>query len=199
MSFNLTSLNECFESGSPFCKINLENDNNESSNKNNNENSQNNNNFKDRLDEIYRSFIEYFGDLMMSKHKNMGDYCAYVAKIQCSLAYGCRIVVVVIPNDGMNMGAMRPLHTLYWLNLQTRYSKQEINIQSVSMPEIRNKLMTTTVHRKRREDLKTEYEVEDYPELKVTLFRKKESIQDWSEKNKLCVALNTFCCSVDLI
>lgn len=195
MSFNLTSLQECLDGNSPFCKIDIEDEKSQT-----NENSvRNANNYKSNLEEIYTSIIEYVGDLMMTKHKQMGSFCAYTAKINCQLSYGCRLVVVVIPDDGMPMGSIRPLHTLHWLNLQTRYSTQELTIKPSSMPETKNKFVSTMIERVHRDDKKTVYKVNGYPDVRLTLFKKKDSIQDWSERNKLYVALQTFCCSIDIV
>lgn len=203
MSFNLTTLDECLNSNSPFCKIDVEPKNSFTKNLPSSQGLQygelTNTAVKGDLNDIYKSFIEYTGNLMMTKNKLMGDYCAYVATIKSGLAYGSRIVVVVVPDDGMQLGSIRPLHTLHWLNLQTRFTTKEIHIRESIMPESKNNLMNAMVQRVFRDDIKTEYIVDGYPNLKITLFKKKDSIQDWSEKNKLYVALSTFCCSVDVI
>lgn len=194
MSFNLTSLQECLDSKSPFCKIDIEQDKDEMY-----QNQSQQQSGESKLEEIYASFIEHFGDLMMAKHKLMGSFCAYTTKIKSGLSYGSRIIVVVIPDDGMPMGAMRPLHTLHWLNFQTRFTTQEIPTREFNMPETKNTLVNSMIERVQKDGLKSVYKVHNYPELKVTLFKKKDSIQDWAERNKLYVALHTFCCSVDII
>lgn len=223
MSFNLTSLNECFDSNSPFCKIDFEDENNAGNKDTNNvsritddnvhkvnNNYSTNNKIRyefeenveeeeSKLDEIYKAFVEYFGNIMMSKYKMMGPFCAYVGKIKTGLAHGSRIIVVVIPDDGMNLGALRSLHTLHWLNFQTRYTKDDLLLQDYNMPETKNAVMNTIIKRVKRTDLRSDYITKEYKELQITLFRKRESIQDWSNENRLFVALNTFCCSVDII
>jgi len=191
-SFNLTSLNECLESGSAFCKVDVD--------ENDNHNNNNNGGNSIDLQLIYKSFVDYFGNLMMTKNKLIGNtYCAYVAKIRTGLAFGSRIVVVVIPDDGMPLGAMRPLNTLHWLNFQTRFAKQEMNMVGFVMPETKDSIMNLVIERTFRDSTKTEYKVVGCSDLKITLFKKKDSIQDWTDRNRLYVALNTFCCSVDLI
>lgn len=202
MSFNLTSLDECINSNSPFCKINIESNDNFTQNLPTSQGLQFGeltNSTTNNVDAIYKYFIEYVGNLMMTKNKLMGNFCAYIAKIKSGLAYGSRIIVVVIPDDGMALGSIRPLHTLQWLNFQTRFTTKEINIRDSVMPESKNVLMNSIIERIHRDDTKTQYKVNGHNNLKITLFKRKDSIQDWSEKNKLYVALSTFCCSVDII
>lgn len=195
---NLASLNECLEGDSPFCKLdNLIPDNN---NYNSNNNEIVGGGFEEsKMDEIYKSFLEFFGDILMSKYKLMNEYCAYIGKIKCHLAFGTRAIVVILPDDNLPIGTMKPLHTLYWINLQTRFIKKELSLRDNIIPEKKNNLMNSIVERYDKQTYKSEYKVHGYNELKVTLFRKKESIQDWSDKNKLYVALNTYSCSVDFI
>lgn len=195
---NITSLDECFESNSPFCKIVVDNSENSTIHVSKPKvvrqfvpaNQQ-------KLSEIYNAFVQYYGNPMCSKYKFMGNnLCAYISKMRSSLGFGSRVIVVVVPEDRMVLGSLRSLQSLHWINFQTRHLEKELQIQEHVIPTTKTALISSRIERYEKTDLKSDYFVENYPELKLSLHRKKESIQDWSSKNMLYVALETYCCSV---
>lgn len=196
---NITSLNDCFEKDSPFCKVSFE-DNLHPSPINALSKGYDVTQNVSRLSEIYASFIGYFGNVMCSKYRHMeGGLCAYIAKIKSGIQFGSRVLVAVVEEDQLSIGAMRTLESLHWLNFQTRFIAKEIPIRDVLCPEVKDILMNAPIERTSKTDLRSEYRVEGFNELRVTLHRKKESIRDWSNRNRLFVALNEFCCSVDIV
>lgn len=191
----VSSLNDCLESNSPFCRVEYEEQPREYTVGARQQTSQ-----KTDLHELYDSFVKFYGNPMMAKYKHMnGGLCAYLAKTKSGLQFESRVIVAICPEDELPMGSLRPLENIHWVNFQTRTLQKEIPHREFIYPETKSKLMNSTIQRVSKSDLKSVYTVEGYSDLRVSLHRRRESIRDWSNTNKLFVALNEFCCSVDIV
>lgn len=152
-------------------------------------------NYSTNRSEVYTEFINYFGDQLFVKDKSTGQYSIYMVHIKTGLMNGSRVLVAIVDEDHTVIGNMRPLSKLNWINFQTRQlSKQVIHPPQV-YPQKKGDIMNCMITRVKKTELVSTYKTEGYP-LVVELQKKRNSIQEWSERNKLFVALETFQCSV---
>lgn len=211
INMSLTSLEECLESDNPFCQLPPKTfvekpppvyQNPQVSAENNTPWIHPTSQLQrpsimphDDRNDVYQNFISYFGDLLFTKDKTTKQFSIYMAHLKTGLGFGSRVLVAVVPEDGLLMGTIRPLNSLKWVNFQTRQLNKEVRHQPQVYGQRRNDLMTSEIIRTDRSDDLSTYEVIGTP-LTVQLRRKKGSIQEWSDRNKLYVALETFQASV---
>ena len=82
------------------------------------------------IDEIYRYFYEYFGDPVMTKHKDVENYSMYICKMYCLLNRTCKYVICMVEKNKLITGDTRPMSSLFWDILQTRVLDDNINVKS---------------------------------------------------------------------
>jgi hypothetical protein len=145
--------------------------------------------------EVYKEFINYFGDQLFVKDKSTGDYSIYMVHIKTGIMSGSRVLIAIVHEDHTVIGNMRPLSMLQWINFQTRHITKDVIHPPQVYPQKKGDIMNAQISRVRRTDNSSTYEVQGYP-LVVELQKKKNSIQEWSERNKMFVALETFQCGV---
>jgi hypothetical protein len=190
MSAPVTSLEDCLNGDNPFCKISTIETNPSTTqirvpcteNGVLTKSSKPVINYGTDRTEIYTEFINYFGDQLFVKDKSTGDYSIYMVHVKTGLMNGSRVFIAIVHEDHSVIGNMRPLSTLEWINFQTRH----ISKQVIHPPQV--------IRTKKTEHSST-YSVQGYPMI-VELKKKPNSIQDWSSRNSLFVALETFQCGV---
>ena len=211
MSAPRTSLEDCLNGDNPFCKISVE------------ETNPSNTTSLSRIQvptpeqggpirglaqqrvavnygtdktEVYTEFINYFGDQLFIKDKSTGDYSIYMVHVKTGLMNGSRVFVAIIHEDHSVIGNMKPLSTLKWINFQTRHISKDVIHAPQVYPQKKADIMNAQITRVNKTERTSTYEVQGYPMLVVELQKKPNSIQEWSDRNKLFVALETFCCGV---
>lgn len=140
---------------------------------------------------IYETFVKYFGDLNMTKIKDVDTYSMYVAKIQCMLGREYRYVMVFIDKDNVAMKNESRLSDLRWVSLQTRTMLYNHNIQSQKytprrMPELMKRITLVT-----KTGTSYVYHSEEFP-LEVTLLSKKKDEMEYQPTGNVITALETY-------
>ena len=207
MSQPITSLEDCLNGPNPFCKLSTEETNPSRTTPISNipvptpaqggpiQPTRPVINYGTERTEVYKEFINYFGDQMFIKDKSTGDYSIYMVHIKTGMMSGSRVLIAIVHEDHAVIGNMRPLSLLQWVNFQTRHIAREVIHQPQVYPQKKGDIMNAQITRVRKTEKSSTYQVQGYP-LTVELQRKKNSIQEWSERNKLFVALETFQCGV---
>ena len=142
-------------------------------------------------DNIYDLFVKYFGDLTMTKIKDVQDYSMYVAKIRCMLSIEHRYVIIFVNNDKLPLGNTDQLRNFRWINLQTRSlpDNHSVNPQTYRprrMPELMDK-----IHLESKSPKSYIYHSEKYP-IVITLLAKKSGEMEYQPLGTIVSALETF-------
>jgi hypothetical protein len=195
----ITSLDECLNGKNPFCRVSVEETNPSSKKVTNIEAPiqplRPRVDYSDDRTEVYSDFIQYFGDQLFTKDKSTGDYSIYMMHVKTGLMDGSRVLIAIVHEDHTVIGNMKPLSALRWVNFQTRHIKREVVHAPKVYPQKKGDILNSQITRVKKTELSSTYKVEGYP-LVVELKKKENSIQEWSERNKLFVALETYQCGV---
>lgn len=156
--------------------------------------------FAESTDTIYGAFIDYFGNVKMTKIKSSEGYAVYAVKVNSNLSDN-RYVFAVVP-DNRYLEKEIPLNNLNWVSLQTRTDPEFHKIPSVSLylNEQRKNALSDILQVVERDQQKTVYMVQTIP-IKVTLLhdpKQKNSLQ-FPDRCKLYQALETYNCVVELL
>ena len=142
-------------------------------------------------DDVYRLFIKYFGDLLMTKIKDVQNYSMYAAKIRCGLSTVHRYVIIFVQGDNLPLGNTDQLRTFRWESLQTRALSDNHNIAPQTyrprrMPEFLDKInLVSSV------DKTYIYHAEKQP-LVLTLLAKKSGEMEYQPTGSIVTAIETY-------
>lgn len=140
---------------------------------------------------MYKIFDDYFNHPIMIKIKDVNGYSMYMIKTYCMIGIGCRYIIAFVKKDNMPINSKESLSTLKWESLQTRTLTDQHNIASHRyQPSLHSPLNVPIVRNNVNKNTST-YSCNDFP-LTVTLLHTKKSINEYSERGNIVVALETF-------
>jgi len=147
--------------------------------------------FDPTRDYAYELFIKYFGDLAMTKIKDVHDYSMYAAKIRCLLSTQNRYVIIFVDNDKLPLGNTDRLGSFRWINLQTRTIADTHGIHAQTykprrMAEFMQKINLVTPNTKQYI-----YHAEKLP-LQITLLPKNSNEMEYQPTGSIVSALETY-------
>jgi len=152
------------------------------------------------LSNVYKKFLEYFGDIRLSLFKRESGWCIYGIRVGTGLAR-YRYIFVIIPEQKYQ-GDYASLSQLEWVSFQTRTTEEyhatldEINF--FPTPEQKEALSDIISHIDRT-SIKTTY-VCDLP-VSISLMHdpKKRNYLQYPDKAKLYQALDSFNCVIETL
>ena len=142
-------------------------------------------------DKVYPLFIEYFGNLSMTKIKDIGEYSMYMAKIRCLLSTENRYVIIFVHNDKLPIGSTDNLSNFRWLNLQTRTLPEVHNIPAQTYRPRRLPSLMKKIELVSKTADSYCYKSADYP-IQITLLPKKSGDMEYQPKGTIVSALETY-------
>lgn len=147
--------------------------------------------FNPEKNNLYKAFVNYFGNPLMSKSKNVNNYSIYMAKTQCMLSNMCRYIIATTPLDNNPVGYKINLTNIEWVSFQTRTLSGEFPaINSMSyLPEKKGALMAT-IERISKNKNSSLYSCSDFP-ISITLLRGKNT-SDYQPTGTIISALETY-------
>lgn len=128
---------------------------------------------------VYPAFIKYFGDLHMTKVKEVDAFSCYVAHIHATLGFKKRYIIAMCYRDRSPIGFATNLSSIYWTSLQLRELDTEYKIPEQSyVPRYTAELNHTII--KRPEVGGYEYDCPNIPSILITMLQteKKEMYVD---------------------
>ena len=143
---------------------------------------------------IYDSFVKYFGDLVMTKIKDVvvGNELLsyYAAEIFCVLGNDRRYVIALVRKDSEMNGTRKGLSSLSWTCLQTRTLSENFGLQKQSylvrrIPELNHEI----VKRKGGADM---YDCDKLPNLLTTLLKTSKNEYYVDRGNTIIEAIETY-------
>lgn len=143
-------------------------------------------------DNLYSLFIQYFGDLAMTKIKDVQNYSMYVAKIHCLLSTENRYVIVFVPSDNLPLGNTEQLRNLRWETLQTRALSDNHGIAPQTYKPRRMKEFMVPIIMTEKTDKQYNYSCEKYPTLQITMLPRKKGELEYQPKGSIVSAIETY-------
>jgi hypothetical protein len=142
-------------------------------------------------DDVYALFAEYFGPLVMTKLKDVGTYSVYYARIHCSLINLNKYVIAFVEKNSEPLKTERPLKSLEWIFLQTRFltDVHPIKHQSYNPRRFEPLMKEITITEQSKKGYV--YRVVDLP-IVITLLPKERGVLDYNTKGNVVVALETY-------
>lgn len=142
-------------------------------------------------DNVYSLFVEYFGDMTMTKIKDVEQFSAYYAKMQCSLINTFKyIVVFALKNNEKVMSEMK-LSKLEWIYFQTRHLAENHRLKNQMYNARRFEPLMKTISITERTKNGYVYSVADLPII-ITLLPKERGELDYQPSGNVVLALETF-------
>jgi hypothetical protein len=144
-----------------------------------------------RKDSIYKLFVTYFGNLSMTKIKNVDRYSMYAAKIRSGLSTEHRYIFIFIDNDNLPIGNMDSLNIFRWLSLQTRTISDNHDIPPQTYNPRRFPDFMDIINLTNKSKHKYEYSAEKLP-LNITLLSSKEGTSEYRPRGSVVTAIETY-------
>lgn len=144
---------------------------------------------------VKNAFIKYFGDVTMTKVKQVNKFSLYYARIGCLLCIDDRYILTIVEHDDMQIGYERKLSAIDWTSFQTRtVDKLPMNLKTQqNRSEITPILLDKIKLAEKRTD-KNIYMCNNYP-LQIELLFSKDN-DSYSESGTIQSALDTYNCVV---
>ena len=142
-------------------------------------------------EEIYKIFVEYFGDCLFTKLKNINNFTMYIARIASNLGIEYRYIIVFVEKDSEFIGVRKNLSMLKWINLQTRSLEEEYKIPLYSYIPVRFDQINDKIFLLNREENTYTYRCEKLPLSVILLGKKKDSIE-YNQEGRLINAIETY-------
>ena len=143
---------------------------------------------------IYSHFVKYFGDLTMTKIKdleiNNRKFSYYAAEIQSYLGINRRYVIAISARDFELMRKTKKLSQLDWVSLQTRTLEENMNLVKQQyipkrLPELNHEII-------RRSDGTYNYDCPKIPNLLTTLLKTDNNVHYVDRGNTIIEAIETY-------
>lgn len=151
---------------------------------------------------VQKAIVSYFGDLIMTKVKQIPhtptspSYSIYYANIGCMLCVEDRYLVVIMESDPFPIGNPEYLSQMNWISFQTRTIENapyQLKIQQQTKPVVTQTLLDKIQLTETKED-RSVYIASTIP-VKVELLYTKED-DSYAEKGTIKSALDTYNCVI---
>lgn len=154
--------------------------------------------FQEKL-AIQKSIVEYFGDAVMVKIKQIPEtqtkpsYSLFYAKIGCMLCVEDRYIICVIEQDPYPLGFQQRLSEMNWISFQTRTIEKSPG--QLKTQQLKSKMTSILSDKIKLSDKRTDrnvYMAATVP-LKVELLYTKED-DTYADSGTIQSALDTYNC-----
>lgn len=146
-------------------------------------------------EDVYKLFVKYFGNPVMTKIKDINSYTMYMTKIHAMLGIEYRYLIIFTKKNDIHS---TELENLKWVSLQTRTLTDEHDIPIHSYTPKRLPELDKKIKLEKREEKGYIYSVSELP-LQIILVPKSKSIADYSETGTVIIALETYQTLVNFI
>lgn len=143
-------------------------------------------------EEVYKNFVIYFNDPILTKMKNTNGYTMYIGKIAASLGIEYRYIIVFVNQDNERIGFQEKLSNLKWLSLQTRTLKENHTLSQHSYTPRRLSGLDKKISLTNYDGKSYVYSVEELPLSVVLLPTGKINGMEYNKSGTLVTALETY-------
>lgn len=143
-------------------------------------------------DNIYKMFVEYFKNPIMTKMKNESNYSMYASKAYCLLSKECRYVIVFVNRDVFPIKSEKSLSDLFWVSLQTRTLSDQFDIKSHGYQPVAEGPLLEKIERINITKEASTYKCEDLPLIVTLLHTSKKNSDTYQNRGTIIAALETW-------
>jgi hypothetical protein len=143
-------------------------------------------------DNIYKMFVEYFKNPIMTKMKNESNYSMYASKAYCLLSKECRYIIVFVNRDVFPIKSEKSLSDLYWVSLQTRTLSDQFDIKSHGYQPVAEGPLLEKIERINITKEASTYKCEDLPLIVTLLHTSKKNSDTYQNRGTIIAALETW-------
>ena len=143
---------------------------------------------------VYKSFVEYFNNPIMSKIKDdhNSNLSVYACKTVCMLINKCRYIIATVQKDSYQIGTRFNLDEIEWVNFQTRVLEGKYNVPSHSFQSTSKFPMNSQITEYSKDENITSYNCEHF-KIKVHLLHTKDNnLWEYTRLGNLSSALETY-------
>ena len=148
---------------------------------------------------LYSEMVQYFENPVLYKVKNVDGMSQYMCKTYCLLSNYCRYMIVLVPENEVEIGTKIDLNSLEWKVFQTRTltDKHTLPVHSY---EVRDKgFLKSEITRKSVQKGVTVYDCDEYP-IQIGLIHQKNDVQSEYNKNgTILSAIESYQCVINFI
>lgn len=141
---------------------------------------------------LYKNIVEYFGNPILTKLKNVNGYTMYIAKIYANLGVEHRYLIVFIHQDNENIGTQEKLSNLRWVSLQTRALTDDHKLTYHAYTPRRLPGLDKKITLVEYDGKSYKYKVEDLPLTVSLLPTKKNTGVEYNASGSVVTALETY-------
>jgi hypothetical protein len=141
---------------------------------------------------IYKSFVDYYNNPMMTKIKNVNGYSMYMIKIHAMLGNTYRYLIVFVSEDGKLNNTQIGLDKLEWVSFQTRTLEENHDILKHSYQPRKTYPLNQQIKLIDRDEDKSVYEAEDFKLVITLLHTKKGQKYQYQPNGTIVSSLETF-------
>ena len=141
---------------------------------------------------IYEAFIEYFGNPVLTKIKNVNNYSVYMIKIHSMIGKSYRYLILFVDKDVNEFGTTKNMADIEWVSLQTRTLEDHHDLKSHRyqprhMPPLNQKITIKT-----QNENQSTYNAESFPVVITLLHTRKKNTFQYQPSGTIVSALETF-------
>jgi len=141
---------------------------------------------------IYKMFVEYFKNPIMTKMKNESKYSMYASKAYCLLSKECRYIIVFVDRDNFPIKTEKNLSDLYWISLQTRTLTDQFDIKSHGYQPVAEGPLLEKIERVNITKEASTYKCEELPLIVTLLHTPKKNSDTYQNRGTIIAALETW-------
>jgi len=139
---------------------------------------------------LYKCFVEYFNNPMMTKIDSKEGKSIYGVKVKGNNIDN-KFIIVFVNEDNLNMGKKKNLSDLYWDSFQTRTLTTAYDVETHSYEVRKYKELLNPIHRREINDKNCSYTCEGLP-LRIVLLNYKNQYHNYKERGTLLSAIETY-------
>lgn len=143
-------------------------------------------------DNVYSLFAEYFGNPVMTKTKDVGDYSMYMSKVHALLLVEHRYIIAFLNKDDTQVGEKIKLSELPWVSFQTRSLTDEHDLPYHSYTPRRLPGLSKTINRIQNTNQAYVYNCDGLPVMITLIPKDKTSNLEYNPTGTLVTALETY-------
>jgi hypothetical protein len=143
---------------------------------------------------IYDLIDSYFDYPILEKVKNEKGISVYMCKLKTLLGgIDQRYLIVICKEDSLPLQTRLKLSNISWINFQARTLKEDRGIRTYHSytPKTTDEYKLPVSLKQRYED-HTDYNMNNYPHITVTLLHKTKNLYQYPDTGTLCACFETF-------
>jgi hypothetical protein len=143
---------------------------------------------------IQREIASLYGDVILTKQREVGELSLYYARVGCMMCVDDRYVIAVVAGDHNPLKTQRRLSGLNWVSFQTRTIEGDIGLQTRDIPAVKPiGVLASPIRAVSEKKDRKVYVCDSVPLLQIELLYAEEG-DGYSDSGTVHSALETYSC-----